>query len=257
MKITVRASALLLISILISSNAAHSATVITGDGLPSNGLFSSLSREAPRVLQQFYDASFFSSIGSPVEFTTMSFRLPPIADVNYPALGDLNFARYDITLAKPSAAAAGANGLTSATFADNMLDPVLVRSGPLTIPQNAFISNAPGEDSEFSFEIAFDTSYPYTPGDDVVMLVRHSGHGDVNGVETRWNFDGYSWANGSVVSTTADVDAAVGNFGPGSFELANRIQFRYVPEPSSCVLAMVAGGIVAALARRRLSGYRD
>ena len=213
------------------------ATVVTGEALPSDGLFSSLSREAPRVLQQFYDASFFSEIASPVQFTAMSFRLPPISAENYPSLGDLNFARYDITLAKPSAPSAAADGLTSATFADNMVDPVVVRSGPLTIPQGSFISNAENEPAEFSFDIQFDSPYDFMPGQDLVMLVRHSGHGDVHGVETRWNFDGHGWTNGSVVSTE-NVDAAVGNFGPGSFNLANKIEFTYVPEPSSVMLAL-------------------
>lgn len=239
-------TAVLVVS-LLTSPASAMLTVMTGEGYPSDGLFSSLSREAPRVLQQFYDDSFFTAITDPFPVTAMSFRLPPIAGVGYPALGDLDFGRYEITLAKPSAAAAAANGLTSATFADNMIDPVLVRSGPLTIPLGSFISNASGDPAEFSFIIPFDTPYVFTPGQDVVMLVRHSGHGDVHGVETRWNFDGYGWANGSVVSTV-DVDATEGNFGPGSFNLANKIQFTYIPEPAS--MALLALGSLALLGRR-------
>lgn len=251
MRFNHRSIASVVISLLLSAPATQAATIVTGESLPSDGLFSSLSREADRVLQQFYDASFFSSITSPTEITTMSFRLPPIAGTDYPALGDLNFGRYEITLAKPSAASAAANGLTSATFADNMMDPVLVRSGPLTIPLGAFESNAMNEPAAFSFEIAFDTPYLYTPGDDLVMLVRHDGHGDVNGQETRWNFDGYAWANGSVVSTQ-NVDATVGNFGPGSFNLANKIQFRFVPEPSTAVLGLFAAALLGQFARRRV-----
>lgn len=235
----------------LSSSVGQSFTVMTGDGLPSDGLFSSLSREAPRVLQQFYDDSFFTTIASPMQITAMSFRLPPASEVDYPALGDLDFGRYEITLARPSAASAAANGLTSATFADNMLDVVLVRSGSLNIPLGSFESNASGEDAEFSFLINFDTPYEFTPGQDLVMLVRHSGHGDVNGVETRWNFDGYAWANGSVVSTSSDVDAPVGNFGPGSFNLANKVEFTVVPEPSA--LALLAFGALGLFLYRRRS----
>lgn len=228
--------------------SANAATVVTGANQPSNGLFSSLSREATRVLQQFYDDQFFTDITNPVQITGMSFRLPAIAGVNYPALGDINFGRYDITLAKPSAAAAASNGFTSATFADNMVDPVLVRSGPLNIPQGSFISNAANVEAEFSFIINFDTPYTFTPGQDLVMLVRHNGHGDVNGIETRWNFDGYAWTGGTVVSTTADPDAAVANFGPGSFQVANKIQFTYIPEPAT--LGLLALGMLVVRRRR-------
>lgn len=236
----------LLLGGLIGS--ADAATVVTGANQPSNGLFSSLSREATRVLQQFYDNQFFTDIVSPVQITGMSFRLPASAAVNYPALGDINFGRYDITLAKPSAASAAANGLTSATFATNMLDPVLVRSGPLNIPLGSFISNAANVDAEFSFNINFDTPYTFTPGQDLVMLVRHNGHGDVNGQETRWNFDGYAWTGGTVVSTTADPDAAVANNGPGAFNLANKIQFTYIPEPAT--LGLLALGMLVVRRRR-------
>ena len=49
--------------------------------------------------------------------------------------------------------------------------------------------------------------------------------------------------------STLDVDDAVGNFGPGSFQLANRIQFTYViPEPAALSLLVLAP---MALARRR------
>lgn len=241
--------ALAIFACLAASPQVLAQSVVMGEGLPATG-FSSLSRESDRVLQQFYDASFFSSVTTPTQIIGMSFRLPAAAAVNYPELGDLNFSRYDITLAQASAAAAAADGLTSATFADNMLNPVLVRSGPITIPQGSFESNGLNVEADFSFVFQFDTPYTYTPGDDLVMLVRHSGHGDVNGVETRWNFDAYAWTNGSVVSTL-DVDDAVGNFGPGAFNLANRIEFLLVPEPASGAMVCVALLVSAALTVRR------
>jgi hypothetical protein len=44
------------------------------------------------------------------------------------------------------------------------------------------------------------------------------------------------------------VDDAVGNFGPGSFNVANRIQFTFVPEPGALVLFALGSLLVA---RRR------
>ncbi|MBI4580914.1 MAG: PEP-CTERM sorting domain-containing protein [Planctomycetes bacterium] len=76
------------------------------------------------------------------------------------------------------------------------------------------------------------------------MLVRHSGHGDVNGVETRWNFDSYSWTSGSVVNTT-NVDATTGSF----FNVANKIQFTFIPEPAGLAL-FVLGGLLIGRKRR-------
>lgn len=233
--------------LLSTAPIALAIDVVTGDGLPYSGI-SSLSRETDRVIQQYFDGSFFSAITEPMEITAMSFRLPAVAGENYPSLGDLNFGRYDITLAAPSAAASMANGLTSATFADNMSNPHLVRSGAMAIPQNSFVSNGIDEDAEFSFIIHFDTPYLFTPGQDLIMLVRHDGHGDVHGVETRWNFDGYARTNGMILST-GNVDDEVANFGPGAFDTANRIQFTFVPAPGG--LCVVAGFGALTLRRRR------
>ncbi|MCC5793645.1 MAG: VPLPA-CTERM sorting domain-containing protein [Chromatiales bacterium] len=240
----------------LASPVHATTTVVTGSGLPSDGLFSSLSRENNRVVQQFFDSSFFTPVSTPLLVTAMSFRLPAVAGVNYPSLGDLFFSRYEITLAMPSAAAAEASGLTSAVFSQNMSDPVLVRSGSLTIPAGSFISNAAGADAEFSFVIPFDTPYAFTPGQDLVMLIRHTGHGDVNGVETRWNFDGYTWQNGTVINTS-DVDAAIANFGPGTFNLANKIEFTLVPVPAAVwMFASAIAGLIG-IRRYRVFGIRN
>jgi hypothetical protein len=235
-------------TLALTAGVAGADIVQPGIDLAFNGGFSSLSREADRVLQQFIDSTLLTDITVPVEILGVSFRLPASAGDDYPALGDLNFGVYDITLAKPSAAVAGADGLTSATFADNMVDPILVRSGALNIPLGSFESNDANVDADFSFEIVFDTPYSYTPGDDLVILVRHDGHGDANGRETRWNFDAFAWPNGTVVSTI-DVNDAIGNFGPGTFNTVNKYQFTITPEPGSAALLGLAGVLFAG--RRR------
>lgn len=221
-------------------------TIVPGDALGFNGGLSSLSREAPRVMQTFIDDDFLATITEPVIFTSIAFRLPASATTFYPLNNDISFGRWDLQLAKPSAAAAGADGLTALTFADNMVDVVMVRSGPLTIPQDAF---SPDETDPnhlgFTFDIAFTTPYTYTPGDDIVLMMRHNGHGDTPTVQTRWNFD--SFANpttpapvaspwGSLVAT-GNVDATGTTAGLG-FASVNKFRFTYIPEPTTLVLTL-------------------
>lgn len=224
------------------------AAIVPGDALGFNGGLSSLSREAPRVMQTFIDNDLLADITEPVMFTSVSFRLPASATDAYPLNNDISFGRWDLELAKSSVDTSAANGLTSLTFADNMVDAVMVRSGPLTIPQDAL---SPDETDPnhfgFSFDIAFSTPYAYTPGDDLVLMLRHNGHGDTPTVQTRWNFD--SFANppvlvpgigpwGSLVATgNVDAPGTTSNLG---FASVNKLRFTYVPEPTTLALALCA-----------------
>lgn len=227
----------------LSLAGAGSAAVITPNvDAPFSGGFSSLSREAPRVLQNFIDSSFLGDVTTPTTVYGLSFRLPGSANASYPAGVDLVFSRYDVTLAKASAAAAAANALTSTTFADNMTDPVLVRSGALTIPADSLTDAdsgpGPAGSAEFSFVIDFTTPYTIQPGDDLVVLVRHSGHG--NATVIRYNFDSYAYAGGVAVSTAADPDAAAANFALSAFSAVNKYAL-VVPEPAALSLLALAG----------------
>jgi hypothetical protein len=204
---------------LFTPALAHAQVLTPGVDQPYNGGLSSNSREAPRVLQTFFDNSFLTDVTTPTTLTGLSFRLPAIAssvpaNVPYPKV-DLTFARYDITLAKPSQAAIDANALVSDTFADNMQNPVAVRTGQLTIPAGSLTDNdtGPGPEgsAEFSFFIPFSTPYTLQPGDDLVVLVRQSGHG--NNDEIKWNFDSFGYTSGGRVAT-GNTDAASGALVP-------------------------------------------
>jgi hypothetical protein len=236
--------------VALSVSAVNAQILTPGVNEAWNGGLSSPSREAPRVMQSFIDSSFLTDVIVPVPVTGLSFRLPASANTTYPSQ-DLNFGRYEITLALPSAAAAAANGLTSDTFADNMTAPILVRSGALTIPTDSFTDNdtGPGVSSqagpaEFSFFIDFDTPYLLAPGQDLVVLIRHNGHGLPLGTVPAWNFDDFAWTNGGRVST-GNVDATSGSLLPNTV-----LKYALViPEPSS--LALLGVGGLLALRRRR------
>ncbi len=230
---------LLIAAVAVCAAPTFAQSVITGESQGNIPGISSHSRTAPRVMQDFYDDQFFAGITSPVEILSMSFRLPDNAGDNYPALGDISFANYEVTLAEPSVATEAAQGLASTTFADNWTNPVLVRSGQLDIPQGSFISNAANDPGEYSFVIDFDTPYTYTPGNDLVLMIRHDGYTGPGGEETRWNFDSYSWTGGNITATTG-FGATDANF---SFDVSTRMLFNYIPEPASLVL-LALGGLV-------------
>src|SRR6185369_9576629 len=71
--------------------------------------------------------------------------------------------------------AANAVSNMSTTFSANMISPVLVRNGPLTLASNSFTSGA--TPNAFGSLLVFDTPYVYQGGD-LVMLFRHHGRAD-------------------------------------------------------------------------------
>lgn len=107
--------------------------------------------------------------------TGLTFRLyphganPPF----WPPGGDVTWSDYEITLAR----AAQPLDSFGADFAANMVDPELVRSGPLTVPQGSFANNPalpPAAPNEWGYELVFDRPYVYGGGD-LVLLVAFRG----------------------------------------------------------------------------------
>jgi hypothetical protein len=236
---------IVIVMVLALSVDGNAQVLTPGVNEPFNGGISSPSREVPRVMQSFIDNTFLSDVTAPTTLLGLSFRLPGSAETTYPT-ENLTFGRYEITLSEPSAAAAAANGLTSDTFAANMSNPQLVRAGPLVIPANSFTDNntGPGPDgsAEFSYFIPFDTPYVINPGEDLVVLLRHSGYSPAG--QTLWNFDSFTYTNGGRVST-AGTDATTGALLPDTV-----LKYAFVvPEPSGVALLGVAA--VAALRRGR------
>jgi hypothetical protein len=113
-------------------------------------------RFADFALQWSMAGSQFASMPIGSEITAIGFRLD--GTVTTQPLADVTYGRWDLQLSRPVFASAA----MSATYATNIgADVVTVRSGPLTIPANAFF-DAPGL-NPFYF-ITFDTPYVYQGG---------------------------------------------------------------------------------------------
>lgn len=99
--------------------------------------------------------------------TELRFRLSANAAAAFPST-TVTWSDYQVTLAQ----AANSIPAMSATFAANMVSPVLVRHGPLSITANTF-TTSPGL-NPFSSLLVFDTPYVYQGGD-LVVLFSHTG----------------------------------------------------------------------------------
>lgn len=239
------------IGVLCISNATHAALIYPGVNSASSTGLSSAIRKPARVFQTFIDSSLLSDITSAGKINGLSFRITPNQSSPFPSTA-VNFAQYDITLAKPSASAVAANGLTSDTFADNMVNPVLVRSGPLTIDAKSFTDSntgvGPAGSSNFAPLITFSTSYDINPGEDLVVLIRHNGYTEDLLPDTLWNFETFAYPNGERVATSG-VNATAHDQGTSFRNDAMKFAFDVtLPEPSS---ALALTGLVGLLAARR------
>lgn len=120
-------------------------------------------------------ASQLAPLGVGDRLTGLTFRLfPHMANPDLWPPADVTWVDYDITIAQAALplASFGTN------FAANMLDPQLVRSGPLTVPQGSFPDDPtlpPAAPNEWGYELVFDQSYRYRGGDLVIHIAFRGG----------------------------------------------------------------------------------
>lgn len=133
----------------------------------TNGLNSLLrNTNSPRAYQMQFSAAALAGLPVGAKITELWFRLET-NNAAFPA-STVTWPDYQVTLAQ----AANPVSAMSTTFSANMLNPVLVRSGPLSVSPNNF--TAGGAPNAFCPFIVLDTPYTY-PGGDLVMLFRHPG----------------------------------------------------------------------------------
>lgn len=127
---------------------------------------------SPRTYQMQFSAAALSGIPIGAQITELRFRQDINGTVGFPNV-TTTWAEYDVTLAR------AANSISSmtTTFTNNMVAPVVVKSGPLTISPNQFPTGT--IPNGFGTLVVFDTPYTYQGGD-LVMLFRHSGSDSIN-----------------------------------------------------------------------------
>lgn len=118
------------------------------------------------TIQVFYGEDLLTGIPVGSVITGMQVRLDRQFSSAFPASA-FTISRYDVTLASSSLTPA----TMSTNYATNLLAPVLVRSGPLNVPANAypFVSTAPGVPQAWGPLIPFTTAYRYSGGPLVIQ----------------------------------------------------------------------------------------
>jgi len=127
-------------------------------------------RNTASVMQALYDAELLTGIPKGAVIAAIQFRLSNVSGpASWPAAG-LTIADYRVTLAQTNKTAA----THSATFADNLVSPVLVRSGALALNANAYPAAFPSAVAAWGPSITFQTPYVYQGGS-LILEVRNSG----------------------------------------------------------------------------------
>jgi len=120
----------------------------------------------PRTYQMQFSPAALGGLPVGTRITELRFRLITNA-VAFPT-NTVTWSDYQVTLAQAAKPISG----MSTNFASNMLSPVLVKSGALSIGANSFTRSA--SLNSFGSLVVFDTPYVYRGGD-LVMLFRHTG----------------------------------------------------------------------------------
>jgi hypothetical protein len=139
-------------------------TAVTGNG----GLNTLLrNTNAPRTYQMQFTSNALAGLPVGARVTALGFRLYTNNTVNFPAAA-VHWSDYEVTLAQ----AANPISSMSTNFQANLRNPVLVKSGVLSIGANQF--TAGGNPNIFGTLLALDRPYVYQGGD-LVMHFTHTG----------------------------------------------------------------------------------
>ncbi|MEY2407721.1 MAG: hypothetical protein QOF48_391, partial [Verrucomicrobiota bacterium] len=146
-------------------------TTIAGNG-GLNTLVRSVA--AARTYQMQFTPDALGGLPTGARITELRFRASTNTAANFPA-GTVTWSDYEVTLAQAAKTVAA----MSSIFQANLLNPVLVKDGPLSIDANRF--TAGGNPNSFGALVVLDTPYVYQGGD-LVMQFTHTGSDSADNV---------------------------------------------------------------------------
>jgi hypothetical protein len=137
--------------------------------VPGNGGLNTLVRStnAPRTYQMQFTPDTLGGLPVGARIIGLGFRIYTNTFADFPS-STVSWSDYEVTLAQ----AANPVYAMSTTFQENMLNPVLVKSGPLSIGPGTFSTGY--NPNPFATMITFNTPYFYQGGD-LVMQFMHTG----------------------------------------------------------------------------------
>jgi len=127
---------------------------------------------APRSYQMQFSPAALGGLPVGARITELRFRLSTNDVAAFPT-NTVTWSDYEVTLTQAANSVSG----MSPNFASNMLSPVLVKTGALSLSANVFSAGA--SPNAFGSLVVFDTPYVYQ-GSDLVMLFRHNGSDAAN-----------------------------------------------------------------------------
>lgn len=192
--------------------------------------------------QVLYTADQLAAIPAGSVVTGLQLRLWNSGSTNFP-LASTNITRYDVRLSTSLKTPA----TMDTSYAANMVNPVLVRSGALVLPPNAYTSGASGMDPEaWGTPITFTTGYRYTGGALVIEFRTQNtgavtGHyADVASVAGKVAHVRSSDANGAVATSSDTSGPAVRlTFTPPPLDLAEGVTKVIVGEEKTATLGQI------------------
>ena len=189
------------------------------------------------TVQYLISASDLAAVAGQ-DFTGLTFRLNNYYDNDDQSLPQINYEDFTIQLSIFSGSS------LSTTFADNLVNPVTVRSGALSFAAGAFPTGAQAFSSTpngFGSFITFDRTFTYDGGDLLVTL-RHSQTigADNNPFPTFFSEDAYYTGNGTVIFGS-EADAITGYASGNGNSPITEFATVSIPEPSTLALASLGG----------------